>query len=292
MATITLYEDLATVGATEETVVSKSVYEKFITEDLDTLALEVNPSLTVAERDIINFKDVYGNTIFSGWVGNINLNGKKSIIVYNWKQQLYNVTIKKNFRNYKPEEIIEEIIDDHTVMTYSSTISTSNPIEIYASKDRKIINILKDMLDILPGVSFRISADKTFTLEFSGATTSTKSVNASNNAFNIGGVQSNTDNLCTRVIVKGDSNIRKTEEFFDGTGSEDTFTLANSFVNFKVEYPVGTELTPTIDGVIDGDYTFAKEEGEIVFDTPPASGTNNIKVREIKKIILGGEPGK
>jgi len=243
---------------------------------LDVCEFECLPSVVISIGDEVKYYDYLGTNIFTGICMKIETDVFKKITVYDYGVQLQNIIINKIYTSQSPEAIIQDVLTS-TSLIYSSTIVSGLTISKYVAKDKKGWDIIIDMVKVLQG-EFYVDKNKVFNLEYIGENTS--SVIITNDT----GILSDNwkldaDNLCNSVIVLGDKQIFEKTELFSGTGALTTFTLQNKIIDIVVEYPVGTEVAGYVSGSSTGVYQAKKEDKQIVFDTAPASGTNNIKVR-------------
>ena len=262
------------------------------TDDLDTAAscvidlinnssedfaqIDVSPAFAVDVNDVVTYTDIQDNEIFKGLARDSNNPLLKEMIVFGFDILLKDITLRKNFENFSPEGIIE-FCTDEAGFTFVSSIVSGLTIELYPAKDKKLSDIIQDMHNIL-GTVHRVDKDKNYYLEFPGQTLNTATLEHGVNCKLVEGWNLETVNLCTRCRLKGNTEVIQTEQFESGTGSQTEFTIDNIYASIKVEHPVGTELQPEIPDITTGDYRINRETAKVIFNTAPASGTDNIKI--------------
>jgi len=98
---------------------------------------------------------------------------------------------------------------------------------------------------------------------------------------NTGGIlrwEWNTEHIVNSVTLVGGPVLDWRKETFNGDGSTTEFTLSQIPEIIEVEHPSGTRKTMGITDGPSGDYTVDKSNKKIIFETAPASGTNNVIV--------------
>jgi len=250
--------------------------DKINNSSVDFSYVNVSPAFNLQMKDEISLLDVQNTKIFGGFIRSINNNLLKETIAFGYDVLLSDIEIQKNFENYSPEGIIQYCVE-YAGLVYNSTITSGITVKLYPAKDKKLKYIIDDMLNVLGAVS-RVDNDKNYYLEYAGETLNSTTLTIGSNCSLESGWDLDTDNLCTQVKVKGDIETIQTEEPFSGDNSETEFSLANIFVSIKVEHPVGTELKPEISGIQTGDYSISRETQKIIFNSAPATGTDNILI--------------
>lgn len=256
--------------------------------NLDVCVFRSTQLLDLVELDEIEFLDLSDNVIFTGYVREIENGSFKTTSCFDYGVILGEIPIRHNFENMTPVEIIEYVIETYTPFTFSASSAVSAitfaDIVLYPSRNRKAIEIIDDMHSVL-GTTHYVDKDKVFHLEFEGDETNPLVLTVGFNcATDETGWVSDTSQLAKGVIVNGDNKRIEEIEFKSGNGSQTEFTLTNPYTDIKVEYPVGTALSPQVDDISSGDYKIYKETKKIVFNSAPASGTNNIKIYYVYNI--------
>lgn len=266
------------------TLGTDQVQAEIIKEDstnTDILNITVPFSTSISPADIVNYYLADGTKIFSGIVQSVEKAGEKTAIVYDFGAELLQRTVNEIFTNQSPEAIIEYIINNYTSLTYSSSISSGVTIGTYVANKKKAWDIVTELSEVLLA-NFRVDVDKNFILELEGDTTSSKVIKTGQNGNAVidGAWTEDKSKLVNVVTVDGDDRqiFEREPETFSGDGTTTEFTLAEVPVNVKVEHPIGTVLKGYVEGSTDGDYRIDRENRKIIFDTAPASGTDNIQV--------------
>jgi len=246
-------------------------------KNMDVLEITMPDSEVVDVGDLITFQDNTPTTIFKGYVQNYTFgNGTKKVIVFDQGAVLSQRTVNKLYTNQSPEAIFEDVVTNQVAgLTYSSTISSGITIATYSAIDKTAWDICQDMAEILLS-SFRVSVAGLVTLELIGSVLSSKVITST-----IASLEEDWEKdklqLVNSVKVKGDRQIFGKVETFDGTASATEFTLAEIPEEVKVSIS-GVEKIGYIPGQGTGDYYVEKENKKIIFDSAPASGTDNISV--------------
>ena len=255
--------------------------DKINNSDVDFGYINVSPAFNIKMKDEVSLLDVRGNEIFAGYVRSINYENLKETIVFGYDILLSDIEIQKNFENQSPEAIIQYCVE-FAGLTYNSSISSGLTVPLYPAKDKKLRNIIDDMLNILGAVG-RVDNDKNYYVEYAGEDLNSIVLNVGVNCVNNNGWDLDTENLCTQVKVKGTTENVQTEELQSGTGSKTDFELANIFSTIKVEVDSGSgfvEQYPQVSGVQTGDYEIQRELKKIIFQSGsiPPSGTDNVRI--------------
>ncbi len=243
---------------------------------LDVNEFECLPAVGINIGDEVKYYDYNSVLLFTGLCIKIETNVFKRITVYDYAVQSQNIIINKIYTNESPEAIIQDVISN-TDMTYSSTISSGLTIAKYIAKDKRGWDIILDMCSVLQA-EFYADKNKVFHLETIGEYTCSQNITNTTATIDNNWIEDG-DNLVNSVTILGDKQIFEATEIFSGTGAQTTFTTTNKLIDVVVEYPVGTIVQGYVDGSNTGVYQVKKEDKQIVFDTAPAVGVNNIKVR-------------
>jgi len=257
MAQITLQE-----GTTGTTFVAESTITMLANKSIDVLKVKVLPTLEVNINDEVLYYDKDNNFIFGGYVKEINNEDLKILTVYDYGAELIDTIINEVYYNLSPEAILEDIITNKTSLTFDSTINTGLTISKIVFRDEKAIDVVNKLTQLFDGV-WNTDNNKVFLLRL-------KNEEASNNQLiegvdkNISGWTINTDKQATKVIVKGAKYVSRTIEELSGTGTE--FIVSRTPRDVRVTVG-GVELTQTVEGQIDGDYTVDANNKKIIFNT-------------------------
>lgn len=269
---------------------SYSKLSKTQESNLDYLNLEGSYNLQLDKEEEILYQDALGNDIFKGIIRNSNSGDLNTYIAFDYGIELGEIPVRKNYKDKTPIEIIEDVITNYTSLTFVnySGITSTRTIPLYPTGNKHAIEIIDDMHKILK-TTHSVDNDKNFNLEIEGFEDNSIVLEVGVNcdlADKQTGWESSTDLLVDGITVNGDTKRIEEIEFLSGTASQTTFELTNPFTDIKVEYPVGTKLEPEIEGVKSGDYKINKETGELIFNSAPASGTDNIKVYYVYELAV------
>lgn len=252
---------------------------KEISSNLDTCVIEVPFDFSISIGDELNVYDKDSTLLFKGLVQNIKISGVKEVVAYDYGVQLMDININEIYTDEKAEDIIEDIVTNRTDLTYVSTIVTSTPITSYLIKDKKGWDVVNELAELL-NATFRVDKNKNFYLELIEEDYSTESITTENAVID-DDWDSNAEQLVNKVTIIGDKQLFEKTETFDGTGAEDTFTLAEFPVDINIEVD-GVEQTGYVEGATTiADYKVQKGTKNIVFESGsiPGSGTDNVVIR-------------
>jgi len=246
--------------------------------NIDILTILGPETLTINAEDEVDMRDPTGTTYFTGIVKSVEAAGEKRIVVEDYGSQLKRIIINEVFQNKKPEEIIEDIINNDTDLTYVSSITSTDTINVYKANKKRAWDVVTEMAELLLA-NFRTDKNKNFQLEREGDSFSSKSISTSNALLDGKWLEDKEPMVNIATVDGDDRQVFEKEELFNGTGAQTTFTLAEIPIDIRVEHPVGTLLDGFVEGQSTGDYKLDDREiKQITFSSAPASGTNNIKV--------------
>jgi len=204
--------------------------------------------------------------------------------VYSYGAEFLDDYHNEIYTNQSPEAIAQDIVDNQTELTYNSTEASGVTIERIVFRDKRISEILKFLADAL-GWIFYTDPQKNAYFEEAGQYNSGLTLEVGTNVRGKPKWDYNSKWVINKVIVEGSKQSFTTQETFSGDESTKTFTL--TYEPFDVTVTVdGTEQTPIVEGTTSGDYEVKTEDKEIVFDSAPASGTDNIVVDYAYKVPI------
>ena len=277
----TIYEIIdANIGNDETNTTNSNTLEKTQESNLDSISLSGTPNLDLNTLDDFEFIDLQGNTVFAGEIRQPLSGDVKQVIGFDYGITLGETRIRKNFKDQTPIQILTDVIDNYTTLTFvnQSSVTSSLSIPLYPSNNKRAIQIIDDMHKLL-GTTHEVDINKNFNLQVEGYELNSTSLEVGVNCWtNKEGWVTSSTNLTKNLTVNGDVKRIEESELQSGTGSQTTFILANPYTDIRVEYPVGTKLEPTIPDFKEGDYEIRKETGEIILTVAPALGTDNIKI--------------
>lgn len=246
----------------------------------DELELVLPVSTTILISDEVILKSDATTTIFKGLVQSLNTgNGKKVVKVWDYGLELLNRTVNTIYTSQSPEAIIQDVLTNYSSLTYVSTISSGVTLGTYVANKKRAWDIVTEMSELLLS-NFRVDYDKKFYLELEGENTITSKVIETPTVILDGQWKSDASQIRNSVTIDGDDRqiFERDPELFNGTGSQTEFTLSEIPLSIKVEHPVGTIKTGYTPGSTTGDYYLDRESKKVIFDSAPASGTNNVKI--------------
>ena len=261
---------------------SSTTYIKTQESNLDSLQIVGSLNLDLEYDEEVLYEDYDNNEIFQGIVRKSDTGNQNKYNLFDYGIELGEITIKKNYQNQTPLEIIEDVIANYTNLTFVnfSGIVVTDTINLYPTGGKYASQIINDMHKTL-GTTHSVDNDKNFNLEVEGFEDNDivleVGVNCDLNDKSVGW-SSDTDLLCDGIEVNGASKTIEETKLLSGTGSQTTFTLANPYTSIQVEYPIGTKLSPFVEDVTTGDYKINKETAEVIFTIAPANATDNIKI--------------
>jgi len=265
-------------GVTDYDTIINSELTRNTDFEIDVLNLELYKDFPVVNGDELTYYDEDLNIIFKGIVKTISPGkGTKQLIVYSFEQELQETIVEDTFTNISPESLIETIVTTYSTLTFSTSISTGVTIAEYTSKNKTAWEIISDIMERMPGVTYYVNTSKVFTLFTKGSITASISLTNYSNCIIEEEWQQDTSNQTTSLKLVGNKQVTPKTELFSGTGSQTEFTLAEIPVDMKVSVG-GTEQTLERENTASGDYTYSKDQKKIIFNSAPASGTNNIEV--------------
>ena len=235
------------------------------------------------------YEDYKGDVIFAGEFRTSELaKASNTHNGFDYGISLGEIKIRTNFQNMTPLEIIEDIITNRTGLTWvaNASIVDGDDVILYPSQNKSAIEIINDMHRLL-GTTHFVDVSKNFKVEYEGEELNPITLIVGDNCDlqkNKGWV-TDTANLVKNLRVNGSTRNIEESELLDGTGAQTTFTLANPYVEIRVEHPVGTKLEPEGPDIQAGDYQIRQETNEIIFNVAPVSGTDNILVTYVYEIL-------
>lgn len=271
----------ATLGTDDTDVPSSSILIQTAESNLDVVTFQGTKEFDLNNLDDFEFIDYLGNTMLKGTVRDTDNSGLNTVTGFDYGVELGEIPIRKNFENFTPLGIMEDIITNFTSLTWvaNPNVVDGNILKLLPSQNKKAIELI-DFCHKLLGTTHFVGNDKSFNPEYEGEELNplTLEVGVNCDIDQEDGWTSLTDQLVKNVTINGDTKEVTETILLSGTGSQTEFELTNPYVNITVEHPVGTELVAKLENSQDGDYEIFKETKKILFTTAPASGTDNIQV--------------
>jgi len=225
---------------------------------------------------------------FGGFVTKIDLelSGKK-ITCQSYGKILAEKDVRGElYSSQTPEYIVGQLIQNNTDFSYNdrgvaSGLTISNFIA-----DGKLFDLISDFANYTNRIFYTTPAEEFFFEPVSFNDTGKQITHGSVGAL-VEKSAFDDSKLVNSVTLIGETQTYSTTESFSGNNSDTVFTLEFSATSLNVKIS-GVEKEP--DGV---DYEVDSLKKQITFNTPPASGTNNIVVEynyERPLVIKGEKP--
>lgn len=280
-------------------------------------AFSVNDLVTLSRLQNVEIWENYSGTLeteanrkFKGIISKIEREvGKIKVTAYSQIWKAIQISLTKTYDiNIDPQagvisEIFKDLCDEADLSYDSTTIQDSTDTEIYLDKfvcnGNDIFERMQTLAEIL-GWQFyyRSDTDKVY-FEPIGYSTN-------NNIVYIGGVNNNVQGwpkwkedatlLCNVVVVKGIFQEQEITETFNGTGSQDTFTILREPEIVYVTVGGIEQIGGVAGSTSNYDYTVDKKGRKIIFlsDSIPGGGSDNVSIkysyRAPRNIIKRSEP--
>lgn len=268
------------VGTDDTDTPSSSVLVQTAESNLDVVTFRGTQNLDLNNLDEFEFIDYLSVTMFKGAIRDTDNGGLNTITGFDFGIELGEIPIRKNFENFTPLGIMEDIITNFTSLTWvaNPNLVDGDPIKLLPSQNKKAIELI-DFCHKLLGTTHFVGNDKSFNPEYEGEELNPIVLEVGVNCdVGVKGWTSTTDQLVRNLTVNGDTKEVTETILLSGTGSQSVFELSNPYVNITVEHPIGTELKAKLEDSQDGDYEIFKETKKIQFTVDPALGTDNILV--------------
>lgn len=262
-------------GTTQYDVVSDSFIDNNTDEEIDSTNIVVLRPYPISINDAVNYYDYKNDKIYSGVVKDINNKPVgKELIIYNFEVELKERRVYNTYENISPESLIETIVTDFTDLTYIGTLTTGLTIKRYSGKGKRARVIIRDIIERLAGVTYRVDNEKQFNLYKLGSITSaTTFINTVNANINSGWNQ-DTSKQVTSLTLYGETQSPSIEDTFTATAGQTEFTLTE-IPKGDVRVTVnGTIQDLEVEGQNDGDYTIDPETKQLVFNSGLSASDN------------------
>lgn len=177
------------------------------------------------------------------------------------------------FRNQRPEQIIQSIVETYTDLTFSTSLNTGFTIPKQIFRDDLLIDGIIKMMELFNG-AYTIDKAGVFTLMRKFETANSNSIVSGQDVLQ-GGWNIDSNKKFTKIIVEGGNINQRTTETISGTGT----VFNTTFIPKDIQ--IGT-LTQTTDN-INGDYEVDEQNKQITFNNsitnPMVSYTYESQVR-------------
>lgn len=239
------------------------------------LKFQILQSVVPQLNDEVKYYDLDNVQVFGGYIQNISdSTGVQNVAVGDYSIKLSQERFSAVYENMSPEAIIEDIITNHTELTYVSTVSTGITITKRVFKDEWIMDVLTKLLELFNG-TYKVDLSKNFNMRLNAENTSTEDL-----IFNLdvldGAWQTDITKKAEKVIVLGAVIDQRTTETLTGTAQTEFTTT------FKPENVEINGFQQTTEDIT-GDFTVNIQDKKITFNSvqtdPVISYTYKSQVR-------------
>jgi hypothetical protein len=231
-----------------------------ITDDfvINTADIDIAANHNVISGSVIDFKKADGSTaIFNGKVQKIVKDMLWRISVFTNGYELMNIRVQNVYVNRSPEYIVEDVITNYTKnLTFASSSSSGFTIGTYIA-DGYLIDVIKDMMDILDW-PVRIDVNDNVYFEPKGTLNNGQLLINGQNC-QITSWEEDQDSMFNHVEVVGGFESFNTEETIT-LAPTTVFTLTNKPADSMKVIISGSEVSPE-------DYTVDSESKTVTFLT-------------------------
>lgn len=278
MVTRTLYEVEKTGVTGDFDVAVNSEIDLIDDDETDSGLFIVNPLYDVGIGDEFNFYDYKQENIFSGIVKQIVNQIPKRVTVFKYDIILDERIVNDIYEGYTIEGLIEHIVTLFTDFTFETTFVSGIIVDRYVSKNKKAKQVIRDLLGLVPELTFVVTNDKVFKLFIKGSFDSGLTLENGVNSVLVGGWKQDTSKQVTRLLLSGEKQVQQDKvQFLSGDGTQKEFFINEIPSSIKVELN-GVELELDLDGQRIGSYKINPTTKKITFFDSPSAGTDNIKV--------------
>ena len=226
------------------------------------LTLVIRNTINVEAGDEIELYDINDEKIFGGYVEKKEKSlGVNRLIIYGYDSIFLNKIINEYYLDETPEDIIKNLIDSNTDLTYISTFVSTFKIKKIIFKDTKLIDALNRIFKVL-NVTYYVDLNKNFDIFLRKDRINPYSIDTKKDR-RLTDWRKDLDKKATKVIVIGQSYLQRTTESITGTGTE--FNVLKIPTDLRVVVD-GDEKTLNIEDTQQGDYSVDKKNRKIVFN--------------------------
>ena len=208
--------------------------------------------------------------------------------VLGYANELNTTRIVKAYKDTAPEDIIADLINNHSSLSFQTTMTSNVTLKSYVANGY-IRNAIDDMLEILGG-QVRTDESKTLHLEESGAIDNGKTLEKGVNCH-VEEMELDTSQLVNKVRVKGGKSLYRTDESFNPDGNTKEYDLQYA--------PVGN-IRVTVDGIEQKggiaqdissgeDFYIDAEDSKMIFDTAPIGSSGEISYSYEVPVVVEAE---
>jgi hypothetical protein len=267
--TSTISGDLTTTGKLR---VGRNESSTYFTGSMDSIRLYKGiPASTIFGEKVYNNRNPRTIMKFGGRATKISKEiAFKKAICFSFGKELAEVEIRGDiYDNKTPEFIIEDLIVDHTSLTFVNRGGATGITLTKYIANGKLIDILRDF-SALTGYIFYTNGLKQFIFEPNKFTELNFTFEHGVNSKTITSKYDDTE-IVNDLIVLGENLRYRSVETFSGDGSILQFSLNDGAISTRITVG-GVEQIPELDYDVDA---LGKT---VTFIIAPASGTNNISV--------------
>lgn len=210
---------------------------------------------------------------FNGDIVSKESNQELSLKMESYGGRIYRTEfITEVHENETIEDIIESLITNYTTLTYASTGTTGITLERFVINDETVGEVLTRIMNNLDW-QIRTDNDKNFYFESKGENPASVSLNVGTTAFMNKNWMRNPNRLTNSCTVIGDRAKFNTNQTFNASASQTTFTLTYKVTgNVRVTVD-GTEKVGGETGSVGTfDYSVDKEQKLIIFESGLTGG--------------------
>lgn len=278
----TLYDTEITAVTGDYDVAFNSVVDLIDDDETDSALFVLNPNYEVNIGDELRFYDYKQDDIFAGVVRDIKNKVPREVAVYKFDLLLEERIVNDVYEGYTIEGLIEYIVTNYSSLTFSSTFVSGVTLDRYVSKNKNALEIIRDLIALVPELTFVVSKDKVFSLYIKGTIDSGVSLSNGLNCDILGGWTQDTSKQVTRLTLVGEKQVQQDKvQLFSGDATTTVFTINEIPSSIKVEVDSGAgfvELELDVDGQRTGTYSVNPATKQVTFFTAPSTGTDNIRI--------------
>lgn len=272
-------------GTTDETNVSLTSELDFDDDnEIDSVEFNVLSNFECKYNDELKYYDYTNTNIFNGIIRDIENDNPKKIIVYKYDILLVDRIVDDIYEGYQLEDLIEHIVTNFSSLSFSTDFVSGITIDKYVSKNKTAYEVVKDLISLVPNLTYNIDNNKVFHLFVKKSQSSGIILENGVNCNVLSGWKEDATNHVTRLTLIGAKQVQQDKvQTYNGDGSETTFTLSEIPRSIKVEVDSGSgfvEKELNVEGQRSGDYNVIPQKKQVIFlagSIPPA-GTDNVKI--------------
>jgi len=244
----------------------------------NTLVFSTLKSDVPVLNDEVSYYDLDNNQVFGGYIQNIkDAEGVNLITLGDYSIKLSQDKVSEVYEGMSPEAIVEDIINNHTELTYVSSVTTGINIEKIVFRDEWQIDAINKLLELFDG-NYEVDLDKNFTVTINASELSGVDILRGRDSLQ-GSWSNDIGKKAEKVIVLGAIVDQRTTETIVGTG-----TIFNT--TYKPENVEITGLQQTTSDLT-GDYEVNVEGKEITFNSSKTDPVISYTYKSQIRVELG-----